>query len=206
MINCNYTGGDQFAGRLHPPISKTHLNAATLEKAAKFKELTGREIVVEKDSYGNLITITNPNSTQRFGFFVDFFRVGLNSGTECFNTNIENISRRYAELRDELLARYGDNEDELYAQMGELNQAFETALHNTLLLLAPMSQEDLTVSINSSASAEEAEEESVTEILHQSKTRSMNLFFETFIKSIQHEDFETAFSNAINAKEGERND
>ncbi|MCL2204789.1 MAG: hypothetical protein FWB88_12725, partial [Defluviitaleaceae bacterium] len=47
--------------------------------AAKFKELTGREIVKEKDANGDFIHMMHPESTQRFGFMVDFFRVGFNS-------------------------------------------------------------------------------------------------------------------------------
>lgn len=123
-------------------------------KAAKFKELTGREIVIEKNEAGEFIHWLHPDSTQRVGFMKEFFRA---------EAGIESFSRLYAELREELLDRYSEDEDELYRQMGELNRVFEN-----MLLRKTLSRPD--------------------------QLQRINTFFETFIKSIQSSDFDTAFA------------
>ena len=55
------------------------------EFAAKVKEKTGREHVLELNMDAECISWMHPESTQRLGFFVDFFRVGI-----TFN-NMRNI-------------------------------------------------------------------------------------------------------------------
>ncbi|MCL2386272.1 MAG: hypothetical protein FWC89_01865 [Defluviitaleaceae bacterium] len=100
-------------------------------KAAKFKELTGREIVVEKNDEGEFIHKLHPESTQKLSFFGEFFRVGFNS-PYGFTVTLENLARKYAELQEELLERYS-NQDELYKQLSDLNHAFENALLNSIL-------------------------------------------------------------------------
>jgi len=101
-------------------------------KAAKFKALTDSEIVVEKNENGEFIHMLHPESTQRLGFFGEFFRVGFNDPSG-FEATLENLARKYAELREALMAQYIVNQDELYKQLGELNQAFENALLNTTM-------------------------------------------------------------------------
>ncbi|MCL1884252.1 MAG: hypothetical protein FWF81_10960 [Defluviitaleaceae bacterium] len=151
-------------------LSETNgLSESFQAKAAKFKELTGREIVIEKNDNGEFIHMLSPESTQRFGFMLDFFRVGF---------DIENLARRYTELREELMEKYKDNEDHFYIRMGELNHAFEIALQNTLLL--PLQQ-------------------TLTDISDESQeynSQIISTFFEAFIKSIQNTDFETAFAKS----------
>jgi archaellum component FlaC len=174
-------------------------------KAAKFKELTGREIVNEKNENGDFIHMLHPESTQRFGFMVDFFRVGFNS-PDGFEAAVENLSRKYAELREELLERYGDNQYELYKQLGELNRVFENALQSTVLLPLQSPPPDSVISSNMPQSLRNSikrdwqEYESVTnfmQILKQNMTRHLNTFFETFIKNIQSADFDSAFSDSM---------
>jgi hypothetical protein len=75
----------------------------------------------------------HPESTQRLGFIMEFFRVGFHS-PDGFESTIKNLSEKYVELREELMEQYADNQTELYKQLGELNQAFENTLQNTVLL------------------------------------------------------------------------
>ena len=154
-------------------------------KATKFKELTGREIVIEKNNNGDFVHMLHPESTQRLGFMIDFFRIGFNS-PEGFETAIENLSRRYAELRDEILEKYSDNKDELYKQLSDLNQTFENALQSTVLLPLqnPLNENYENIS-------------GFMQTLKQNKIRHLNNFFEAFIKSIKSADFDTAFANTI---------
>jgi hypothetical protein len=174
-------------------------------KAAKFKELTGREIVNEKNENGDFIHMLHPESAQRFGFMVEFFRVGFNS-PDGFEVAIENLSRRYAELREELLERYGDNQDELYKRFGELNHAFENALQSTVLLplQSPPSNSiassNMPQSVRNSIEREWQEHENINgfmQTLKQNITRHLDTFFEIFIKNIQSANFDTAFANSM---------
>ena len=102
------------------PIESLHNQA----KAAKFKELTGKEVIFEENENGE--------SNVRLRYFGEFFRAGSTSLTGLVIT-IEKLSRKFMELREEVLKQYGDNQDELYAQLGELNQVFEIALRSTVL-------------------------------------------------------------------------
>ena len=174
-------------------------------RAAKFKELTGREIVNEKNENGDFIHMLHPESTQRLGFMVDFFRVGFNS-PDGFEVAIENLARRYAELKEGLLERYGDNQDELYKRLGELNHAFENALQSTVLLPLqnPPSNSivssNMPQSIRNSIKREWQEHENINDFmqtLKQNMTRHLDTFFEVFIKSIQSADFDVAFASSM---------
>ena len=160
--------------------------------AAKFKELTGREIVEEKDENGDFIHMMHPESSQRFGFMVDFFRVGFNS-PDGFEVAIENLSRKYAKLKEELLGRYSDNQDEQYKRLGELNHAFENALQSTVLLplqrppSEAVTSSNMSQSVRNSSEREWQEHENITgflQTLKQHMTRHLNNFFELFTSLI----------------------
>jgi len=181
------------------------LSNAAQAKAAKFKELTGKEIVIEKNSDGEFIHMLHPESTQKLGFMAEFFRVGFNS-PDGFEATIENLARRYAELRDELIARHGDNQDKLYEQLGQLNHAFENALHSTILLpLQDRSVMVLSAAICPRVIQDDIEREwyeheqttALMQTLKQNMARHLDAFFEAFIKNIQTADFDVAFANAI---------
>jgi len=174
-------------------------------RAVVFKELTGREVVIEKDENGDFVHLLHPESTQRLGFMIDFFRVGFSS-SDGFGAAIENLSRRYAEIRDELSKKYEGNQGELYARLGELNSAFESALHSMALLpLAPPPTSSV-VSSNMPQSIRDSIEQQWQEFedanrhrqtLKQNMARHLDNFFEVFIKSIQNTDFDTAFANGM---------
>ena len=189
--------------------TQAHFNALSSNaqaKAAKFKELTGKEIVIEKNDNGDFIHMFNPESTQRLSFFGEFFRVGFSS-PDGFEAAIENLARKYAEKREELIERYVDNQDELYRQLGELNQAFESALRSTTLLpQSPMPASSGFVSGNMPQSVREAIKHEWQEYdniqafmrtLQQSMARHLDAFFETFIKNVQSADFDTVFAGSM---------
>ena len=174
-------------------------------KAAKFKEITGREIVIEKNADGEFIHMLNPESTQRLSFMGEFFRMGFNS-PDGFEAAVENLARKYAELREELIERYGDNQDELYKQFGQLNHAFENALQSTILLplqsppTSGIINSNMPQSVRDSIQREWQEHENTVgfmQTLKQNMSRHLDSFFETFIKSIQSADFETAFASSM---------
>jgi len=150
-------------------------NAKFKARAAKFKELTGREIVVQKNETGDFIHMLHPESTQRLGFVGEFFRVGFNS-PDGFEATIEALARKYVQLKEELTERYGDDEYELYNQLGQLNTAFESALQSTVLVSL---QTPLASGVTFTVS------------------QHLDIFFETFIKNIQSTDFDAAFANSF---------
>ena len=173
--------------------------------AAKTKSLTGRNLVIEFNEDGELIQFLHPDSTQRVGFFVEFFRVGFSS-PDGIEATIENLSRRYAELLEELRERYADNEDELYRQTGELNQAFENALKPVFWIpIPPMPPPVIIFStmpqgLQDSLRRQMEEQESLQSIilkLQENMVRHFDTFFETFIKGMQSMDFEAAFANSM---------
>ncbi|MCL2198914.1 MAG: hypothetical protein FWB80_08335 [Defluviitaleaceae bacterium] len=158
------------------------------EKKATFQKLTGREISIREDGY---------IPSREFGFFGEFFRVGFSS--------VEDISRRFVELREDLLERYEGDQDSLYKRLGELNQSFEVALRNTAFVPIPQIQHS-PIMVNASAAAisqmkqSQLEHETTTEMLRQTQKnlmRRMDRFFEEFILSIQTQDFQTAFDNSM---------
>lgn len=189
------------------PTSHAFLSENAQAKAAKFKELTGKEILIEKNENGEIIPFWHPESTQSAGFFVEFFRVGFNS-PDGFEASIENLARKYAELREDLLERYSDNQDELYKQLGKLNQAFESALRSTTLLPMPTSpsgnitSSNMPQSVRNAAEQEWQEYENIKDFmrtLQQNMERHLDSFFEKFIKNIQAADFDSAFTSTMDS-------
>ena len=175
------------------------------EFAAFYKERTGRKPVLELNMDGERISWMHPESTQRLGFFVDFFRVGIQSPVG-FEATIENLARRYAELLDELRERYADDECELYKQISELNQAFETALRSTVMLphVEPpkdsLTSSTMTQGLRNSIEQQWQEHDNLKSVMQHLKDnmlRHLDTFFETFIKSIQSNNFETAFASSM---------
>ena len=76
------------------------------EFAAVYEERTGRKPVLELNKDGERISWIHPESTQRLGFFVDFFRVGIQSPVG-FEATIENLVRRLNANRPVYLSSYG---------------------------------------------------------------------------------------------------
>jgi hypothetical protein len=176
-------------------------------KAAKFKELTGREIVNEKDENGDFIHMLHPQSTQRLNFMADFLRVGFTSpdGSEAA---LKNLAAKYAQLKDELSETYGDNENELYQRLGELNHAFENALQNMVLLPLQTPPDKNIISSNMPQNTRDNIERewqryddmhAFTQTVKLSMAKYLDAFFEIFIKNIQTMDFESAFSSTLEA-------
>ncbi|MCL2187274.1 MAG: hypothetical protein FWC16_04050 [Defluviitaleaceae bacterium] len=145
-------------------------------RAITFKERTGRELTKEMNENGEFIHLLHPQSTQKLGFMVEFFRTGFNH-PNGFEATIESLSQRYAELREDLLMQHGENEDELYKQLGMLNHAFENALQSTLLFP------------QHTPPADEVEGKNVA--------YQLQTFFELFIDRIQREDFDAAFAGSL---------
>ena len=88
-------------------------------QTAKFKDLAARGVAVDKAVKG----ARQPEPTRDSGFVIEFIRVGPEA-------TVGSLAKRYAELFERLRERYGSNQYELYKQLGELNQAFETALQS----------------------------------------------------------------------------
>jgi hypothetical protein len=181
-------------------------------KAAIWKKLTGKEIINEAKENGEFIHMMHPESTQRLGFMMEFFRVSFNS-PNGFESTVKNLSEKYAELQDELMERYANYQDELYKHLGFLNQAFEKALQNTVLLpgIQKLPSNDsgfiistMPQSVQDSIKQEWQDCENVNnsmQLLKQSISRYLDTFFETFINNIQSMDFDTAFANSITFSE-----
>ena len=109
-------------------------------------------------------------------------------------------------MREELLERYKDDEDTLYKRLGELNQSFENALRSTTLIPLPQMPTVPILSSNSPASIRNSvertlrEHEAMTDIVRMvqdNMLRHMDTFFEDFIRSIQTQDFQTAFDSSM---------
>jgi len=173
------------------------------EKKALFQKLTGRSIEIPEN--GVMPHILSQESTIQLGFFGEFFRVGFSS-PDGHMSAVENLSRRFAELREELLEQYKDYEDMRYKRLGELNQAFENALRSTTLVPLPQMPNVPLVSSNESASVRSSAERAwreheamskITRYIQDSLIRHMDTFFEAFILSIQSNDFQTAFDSSM---------
>jgi hypothetical protein len=134
----------------------------------------------------------------------EFFRVGFNS-PDGFESTVENLARKYAHMREELIALYGDNQDELYKKLGELNQTFESALHSTVLLPLQaiptgITGSDMPQSVRNAMEREQQEHKAINDfmpLLKQNMIRHLDSFFEIFIESIQNNDFDSAFAGSI---------
>ena len=191
----------------------TTLSADIRERVAKFEQITGRAIEVYKNEDGEVVNFWHPESTAQANFFVEFFRVGFSS-PDGNTAAVENLARRYAELREELMERYQDDQDTLYKRMSDLNQAFEGALQSTTLMPLPMiSETSFLISSNDPASVnnqikqDARNHENMKNIMRHiqnSLTRGMNVFFENFIREIESGDFQSAFDSSMEtAKSGE---
>ena len=189
----------------------TSLSAEHQARAVKFLKTKGREIEVYKDEDGGIVNFWHPESTAQASHFVEFFRVGFSSPNGHMAA-VENLARRYAELREDLLQRYQDDQATLYKRLGELNQAFESALHSTVLLPAASIHTEITVIYeNTPASvrnrAEQAiqlqeNKENIMRYIKESMMRGLDTFFENFIRSIQNQDFQSAFDSSMETAKG----
>jgi len=132
-------------------------------------------------------------------------------GSFSFTQRIENISRMYMKIRDELLENHGDNPDELYRQLGELNTAFEGALRSIAGLSVGVPKQrilPLTVTYTEADKAaferkyREAEQfnqaiRNVFQNFSNNMLRHMDAFFISFIEYAKDNDFDTAFGNSM---------
>jgi len=171
------------------------------DKKAIFQKKTGNTIVVPEN--GEMPHILSEESAIQLGFFGEFMRVGFTSPNGHIEA-VENLSRRFAEMRDELLEKYKDDQDTLYKRLGELNQAFESALQSTALVpIPPMPPSPAAISGSPEAIAAEnahREFEALTNLvrkLQDSMTKHMDTFFESFINNIKNQDFQTAFDGSM---------
>jgi len=173
------------------------------EKKAIFQKLTGRTIEVPNSE--EMPHILSQESNIQLGFFGEFFRVGFSS-PDGHSTAVENLSRRFAEMREELLERYNDDQDTLYKRLGELNQSFESALRSTTLIplpqtpTVPLLASDAPASVREDVERTLREHEAMTNIvrmLQDNMLRHMDIFFEDFISNIKNQSFQTAFDNSM---------
>lgn len=173
------------------------------EKRAIFKKLTGRSIEIPKDGY--IPHILSQESTIQLGFFGEFMRVGFSS-SNGHSEAMENLSRRFAEMREELLERYENDQDTLYKRLGELNQSFENALRSTTLIpllqtpTIPLFTSDCPAFIRNDAERTLREHDAMKNIvrmLQDNLIRHMDSFFENFISNIKSQDFQTAFDSSM---------
>ena len=139
-----------------------------------------------------------------YGFLKDFCRVGLSS-PDGFTVTLENLSRRFAELREELLDQYKDDQGTLYVLLEELNHDFENVLHRATLFSIPqMPPSPIAVAGTAKAAAAESEWEdnetisSILQLLQANVIRYVDLFFDNFICNIQIQDFQAAYDNSMN--------
>ena len=174
-------------------------------RAAKFKAITGREVEILVNENGEIVSKLHPESTAQAGFFVEFFRVGFFS-PDGHMAAVESLARRYAELREELLERYQDDQDALYKRLGELNQAFESALRSAALLPIPKTPATAVFTDSTPAFVRDHYEQtwrnyenmkSIIRYAQDSMMRGMDTFFENFIRKIQNKDFQGAFDNSM---------
>ena len=197
-------------------LTLQHFDLASLPaqhqaRATKFQQITGREIEVFKNKEGGIINFWHSESTAQANFFVEFSRVGFSS-PDGLITAAENLARRYAELQESLIERYQDDKDTLYKRLGELNQAFESALQSTLLMPQTFKALEVTViTENTPASVRNQAEQAIRQqesmenmmrYLQESMKRGMDTFFENFILSIQKQDFQSAFESSIETAKG----
>ncbi|MCL2215557.1 MAG: hypothetical protein FWB91_00925 [Defluviitaleaceae bacterium] len=166
-----------------------HSNVISFEeKKAIFQKLTGKSIQMPES--GVMPHILSPESTIELGFFGEFFRVGFSS-PDGHMAAVENLARRFAEMREELLERYSDDQDTLYKRMGKLNQAFEAALRSTTLVPIPKMP-------NAERSWNEYETmRKIAQYIQESLIRHMDAFFEDFLLSIQSQGFQEAFDGSM---------
>jgi len=173
------------------------------EKKAIFKKLTGISIAIPES--GKMPHVLSPESAIQFGFFGELFRAGFYQESNLFSS-IESVSRRFSEMREELLEKYNDDEDALYKQLSKLNRAFEHVLRSLVLVPIPQTPPIPLTSSNDPASvraeAEQAllEYEALREAIRQAQIKMdgfVNAFFEKFIEKIQTQDFQQAFDSSI---------
>ncbi|HHY75055.1 MAG TPA: hypothetical protein GX497_17915 [Bacillus bacterium] len=152
-------------------------------------------------------------------FFREFSNVSTPSAgpIPTHEERVTAVSKRYAEMRDELAEMFKDNEDEYYSQMEKLNLAFKGALDNTCLTpiysfktvdgklhAFTQEQEAERIKFEEEAAKTYAEYEQynknvqdVMKNFRENLLRHVNTFYEGFIKSIQTNDFNTAFQESM---------
>jgi hypothetical protein len=145
-------------------------------------------------------------------FMLQFDKVTLPGPDFSHEARLEALSRRYAEMRDELNEMFKDDETEFYRQMERMNAAFEQALINTCLMpVYPITPDNQMRVFTQGQEAERIRFEEEIEksnrrgenarilmnTLHENLLRHTNTFFESFINSIRTSDFETAFGESM---------
>ena len=123
------------------PFAKSFkLPTNTQSKAAKLKEQTGKKVEIDKHKTDEVVLTLPANKTDELNFAAEFVRVGYNS-QDGLEATIENLSKRFVELKEEVADRYTNDRHELYKQLGKLHQAFENALQSIALSPQGVSQQ-----------------------------------------------------------------
>ena len=148
-------------------------------------------------------------------FFREFSNVPVSSAGEVptHEERLVALSQRYAEMSDELAEMFRDNRDEYYNQMEKLNMAFKGALDGTCLTpiysfktadgtmyAFTQDQEAERIQFEKESAKINKYNENVDDIMKNFRNnllRHVNTFYETFISSIQANDYNTAFQDSM---------
>ena len=156
-------------------------------------------------------------------FFREFSSVPISSAGNAptHEERLTALSQRYVEMRDELGEMFKDNEDEYYSQMEKLNLAFKGALESTTLtpIYSFKTMDGKLYGFTEDQEAERIrfEEESaktyaeyegynknvqdVMKNFRDNLLRHVNIFYKSFINSIQTNDYDIAFQGSMSLLE-----
>ena len=181
--------------------SATYTYGAAAAKTAG--TVSGRSRETLNIDINNLIDQFSPIPSIQLNFMRDFMKeMQAASGTK---ESIENMSRRYAELRKEIIEQYSEDQDTMYERLGDLNSVFALALRRAVVptlrhLPGPVIIEkrlgENKPAMQPIPPEQEAKENIVTK-LHDNLLRHMDTFFMNFIYEIQNNDFQSAFENSL---------
>lgn len=194
------------------PINKSCVNEA--ERKAQREKFISRATALRDNG---VVDITEQSKITG-SFFREFSNVSISSAGEAptHEERLEALSKRYGEMRDELAGMFKDDEDEYYRQMEKLNIAFKGALDSTCLTpiysfkvnntvaVFTQDQEAERIQFEKEAAKTNAEYEQYNKNVQDTMKnfrdnllRHVNTFYESFINSIQTNDYETAFNESM---------
>lgn len=186
------------------PLNKNGIDESQREKfvnrAITLKEV-GLDITEQAKITGN--------------FFAEFSNVSTPSAgaVPTHEEKVEALSKRYVEMRDELGEMFKDNEDEYNSQMEKLNLAFKGALESTtMMMMYPYNPGKLHVFREDQEAerirfeekvAKRSAELDVMKNFRDNLSRHVNTFYESFINSIQTNDYDIAFQESMSLLKNE---
>lgn len=148
-------------------------------------------------------------------FFAEFSNVSTPSAgaVPTHEEKVEALSKRYVEMRDELGEMFKDNEDEYNSQMEKLNLAFKGALESTtMMMMYPYNpgklhvfredQEAERIRFEEKVAKRSAELDVMKNFIN-NLSRHVNTFYESFINSIQTNDYDIAFQESMSLLKNE---